>query len=91
MEIQRIYRFWGDFIHTFVTEPSATLAGIAEEAVRPGKARMQMHSDGTILMQSVADIAIERVCRVVTPTEKKGKTTQRETRKTSLIDLIKNI
>lgn len=63
--------FLGDFIHTFVTEPSATLAGIAEEAVRPGKARMQMHSDGTILMQSVADIAIERVCRVVTPTEKK--------------------
>lgn len=61
--------FLGDFIHTFVTEPNATLASIAEEAIRPGKARMQMHSDGTILMQSVADISIERVCRVVSPTE----------------------
>lgn len=61
--------FLGDFIHTFVTEPNETLASIAANAVRPGKARMQMHSDGTILMQSVADIAIERVCRVVSPVE----------------------
>ena len=61
--------FLGDFIHTFVTEPDSTLAAIAEDAIRPGKARMQMHSDGTILMQSVADISIERVCRVVSPTE----------------------
>lgn len=61
--------FLGDFIHTFVTEPNETLAAIAAEAIRPGKARMQMHSDGTILMQSVADISIERVCRVVSPTE----------------------
>jgi hypothetical protein len=61
--------FLGDFMHTFVTEPNATLASIAEGAIRPGKARMQMHSDGTILMQSVADISIERVCRVVSPTE----------------------
>lgn len=61
--------FLGDFIHTFVTEPNSTLAAIAAEAIRPGKARMQMHSDGTILMQSVADITIERVCRVVAPTE----------------------
>ena len=61
--------FLGDFIHTFVTEPSEALASIAEGAIRPGKARMQMHSDGSILLQSVADIAIERVCRVVTPTE----------------------
>ncbi len=63
--------FLGDFIHTFVTEPSSTLAAIAEDAIRPGKARMQMHSDGSILMQSVADIALERVCRVITPTEKR--------------------
>lgn len=63
--------FLGDFIHTFVTEPNETLAAIAAEAIRPGKARMQMHSDGTILMQSVADITIERVCRVASPTELK--------------------
>jgi len=61
--------FLGDFIHTFVTEPNEALAAIAENAIRPGKARMQMHSDGSILMQSVADISIERVCRVVAPTE----------------------
>lgn len=63
--------FLGDFIHTFVTEPHETLAAIAADAIRPGKARMQMHSDGTILMQSVADIALERVCRVVAPVELK--------------------
>ena len=61
--------FLGDFIHTFVTEPNNALAAIAEEATRPGKARMQMHSDGSVIMQSVADISIERVCRVVSPTE----------------------
>lgn len=63
--------FLGDFIHTFVTEPHEALASIAEEAIRPGKARTQIQSDGTILMQSVAEIALERVCRVVAPVEKR--------------------
>lgn len=63
--------FLGDFIHMFITEPNSTLAGIAEEALRPGKSRIHANSDGSILIQSVADIAIERVIRVINPVEKK--------------------
>lgn len=63
--------FLGDFIHVFVTEPAETLGNIAEDAYRPGKSRVHLHTDGTILMQSVAEIAMERVCRVVVPIEKK--------------------
>lgn len=61
----------GDFIHTFVTEPSKTASSIGAGAFRPGKSRIQQMSDGSILMQGVGDIAIERVCRVQVPIEKK--------------------
>lgn len=63
--------FLGNFIHTFVTDPTTTLSSIAENAFRSGKARVHINNDGTILMQSVADIALERVCRIVMPVEKK--------------------
>jgi hypothetical protein len=61
----------GEFVHQFVTEPSATASSIAEAAYRPGKSRFQQMSDGSILLQSVADISIERVCRVQVPIELK--------------------
>lgn len=63
--------FLGDFIHVFVTEPADALSNIASEALRPGKARVHVHNDGTILMQSVSEIVLERVCRVIVPIEKK--------------------
>jgi len=61
--------FLGDFVHQFVTEPSATASSIGADAKRPGKSRIQQMADGSVLIQSVADIALERVCRVQVPIE----------------------
>ena len=61
----------GEFMHQFVTEPAATASSLEEGAYRPGKSRFQQMSDGSILLQSVADISIERVCRVQVPIELK--------------------
>lgn len=63
--------FLGDFVHQFVTEPASALTSIAEDAFRPGKSRLQCMSDGTILLQSITEIALERVVRVQVPVEKK--------------------
>jgi len=63
--------FLGDFVHQFVTEPSATASSIADGAFRPGKSRIQQMADGSVLIQGIGDIAIERVCRVQVPVEKK--------------------
>lgn len=59
----------GDMVHQFVSEPTATLGKYAEDASRVGKSRFQMMADGTMLMQSVTEIAIERVSRIVVPIE----------------------
>ncbi len=61
--------FLGDFIHMFITDPAATLTSIADNAIRPGKSKFHANMDGSILIQSVAEIALERVVRIVTPTE----------------------
>lgn len=58
----------GDFINMYVTDPVGTLA---DQANRSGKARMHINSDGRILIQSVADIVLERVCRIPVPVEVK--------------------
>lgn len=63
--------FLGDFIHMFVSEPAETLTSIAADALRPGKARIHVNNDGSILMQSVTEVAIERVCRIAVPVEKR--------------------
>lgn len=63
--------FLGDFVHQFVTEPSEVASSIGNNAKRPGKSRIQQMADGSVLIQSVADIAIERVCRVQVPIEVK--------------------
>jgi hypothetical protein len=51
--------FLGDFVHQFVTEPSETASSIGADAKRPGKSRVQQMADGSVLIQSVADIALE--------------------------------
>ena len=64
--------FLGDFIHTFVSDPQTALSNIGDSAnPRAGKSRVWLGSDGTILAQSVTEIALERVCRIVVPVEKK--------------------
>lgn len=63
--------FLGDMVHMFVTQPEKVLQSTAEESIRSGKARLQMMSDGTILGQSVTEIAFEKVTRIPVPRKKK--------------------
>lgn len=61
--------FLGDFFHQIVSDPVDAVGRYAMEAARSGKARFQVMSDGTMLMQSVSDIVLERVTRVQVPKE----------------------
>jgi hypothetical protein len=62
------FGFAGDFIHSFITDPSATALSLSENANdSAGKSWMHRNSDGSVIIQSVADIAIERVCRIPVP------------------------
>jgi hypothetical protein len=62
--------FLGDFVHEFITDPGAVLADIGE-STRAGKSRFWRGNDGSVLLQSVTEIAIERVVRIPVPMEKK--------------------
>jgi len=58
--------FLGDFINLFVTDKlSVTRPEVHTE--RSGKGRVHVGEDGNIVLQTVADIAIERVCRIPVP------------------------
>lgn len=61
--------FAGDFIHSFVTDPAATVVSLAADAAKSGAGKSWMHrnSDGSVLVQSVAEIRFERVCRIPVP------------------------
>jgi hypothetical protein len=61
--------FLGDFINTYVTDPATTLGAAAQP--RSGKFRLHVNNDGGVLVQSVSDIVLERVCRIVVPIERK--------------------
>jgi hypothetical protein len=67
--------FMGNFIHLFVTDPVTTLGSLATEAFTPiarsGNANLHVGSAGEILFQTVSEIALERVVRVVVPIEMK--------------------
>lgn len=63
--------FLGNFVHRIVSDPTETLGEFADTAIRSGKGRQQIMNDGTILMQSVSEICLERVCRIPVPIEKK--------------------
>lgn len=60
----------GDLIHMWVTDPVDAMGKIGESALRSGKAHFHVGNDGSILVQSVADISIERVVRIPVPVEK---------------------
>ena len=57
----------GDFFHQIISDPINAVGTYAQEVARSGRARTQVMADGTILMQSVADIVFERVSRVQVP------------------------
>lgn len=80
--------FLGDFVHVFVTDPS-TLASNIGEGLRAGKSRFWQGMDGTCLLQSVTEIAIERVVRIPVPQEKKRWDDPQGVLKTSWKNMIK--
>lgn len=62
------YLGWlGGFVSTFVTDPVATLGKLAEDQVRSGKFRLNVAADGSLLVQSIADIVLEKCVRIPVP------------------------
>ncbi len=61
----------GGFINTYVTDPGKALGELGEAAYRSGRFRAHVGMDGTLLVQSVGEIALERVVRIPVPHEKK--------------------
>jgi len=60
--------FAGDFIHSFVADPPATLVQLVkDQQASSGKSMFHRNSDGSVILQSVADIRIERVTRIPVP------------------------
>lgn len=63
--------FAGDFIHSFVSDPPKTIVELAkagtEDKLPGGKNWIHRNSDGTVIIQSVTDIRLERVCRIPVP------------------------
>ena len=57
----------GNFVHMFVTDPVEQLGRLAADQLRSGKARVHIGNDGTVLVQSVADIVLEKVVRIPVP------------------------
>lgn len=63
--------FAGDFIHSFVTDPPTVINQLAATPLYSGKSLIHRNSDGTLLLQSVADIKLERVVRIPVPKRQK--------------------
>lgn len=57
----------GNFIHMFVTDPQDAIGKIAQDQFRSGKAHLHVNNDGSVLIQSVADIVLEKVVRIPVP------------------------
>lgn len=60
--------YLGDFIHSFVSDPEKNIVGAVSQN-RPGKSLIWQAQDGSVLIQSVADIAFERKIKVQIPIE----------------------
>lgn len=69
---ERFLGFLGDFIHQWVATPETILGDIAQQGVRSGMSHHWAGADGTLLWQSVSEIALERVVRIVVPRSKVG-------------------
>jgi hypothetical protein len=64
--------FLGDFINMFLTDKLELNSHSGEHTKRGGKFRTHVNEDGSLLVQSVGDIILERVCRVTVPLRKKA-------------------
>lgn len=65
--------FAGDFMHSFIADPASAAvemlneSATSQETAGSGKSWIHRNSDGSLLFQSVADIRLERVCRIPIP------------------------
>lgn len=59
----------GDFVHLFLHDPTSALGSLAQQVA--GKLHVHAGSDGSLLVQSLADITFERVTRITVPQELK--------------------
>jgi len=61
--------FAGDFIHSFISDPPGTIVKLAkgQAAAGAGKSWFHRNSDGSVILQSVSDIRLERVTRIPVP------------------------
>lgn len=57
----------GNFIHLYVTDPVNQLGKIAADQVRAGKFHAHVNNDGSFILQSVADIVLEKVVAIPVP------------------------
>jgi len=62
--------YLGDFVHSFVSDPQKNVVGALGQN-RPGKSNMWQAQDGSLVLQSIADIVLERKIRVQIPIEKR--------------------
>lgn len=62
--------YLGDFLNLLICDPDDTVAGYLSQA-NSGKQRIHLGTDGTVLVQSVAEIAFERVVRIPVPVQLK--------------------
>lgn len=58
--------FAGDFIHSFVSDPPESMVSLVKGGASSGAGKSWIHrnSDGSVIINSVADIRIERTCRI---------------------------
>jgi hypothetical protein len=69
--LSQLVGWLGDFVHLWITDPADTIGKIGELALRSGKASAWVGNDGSVVVQSVADIVLERVVRIPVPVEMK--------------------
>lgn len=61
--------FLGDFVHEFIMDPPKVLGTYSRENIQSGKSRVHKNADGTVLIQSVREVALERVSRIIVPVQ----------------------
>ena len=61
--------YLGDFFNDFISDPIETVGQVATQ--QSGKSRIYRGGDGTVLIQSVKEIGLERVVRIPVPIEKR--------------------
>ena len=69
MRFKEFLGFAGDFIHSFVSDPPRAIVSLGAGTAKSGAGKNWIHrnSDGSLIIQSVADIRIERTTRIPVP------------------------